>query len=322
LGSNLQILSGLQNQLQTEGDALNAAKQQNVYLQSLLNQYRTLQKTSKTGEGAPVGLPAINDELDKLKAQLADLSSHYTDRHPDVRKLKDQIARTEKMRDQLIAELKTGAKAQTNDSPDPAPQTEADIRDSSPTFQLESQLRANQTEITNRERSIADLKKKIDSYQGHLNQEPVTEQQLTDLSRGYEQSKANYDELLKKKNASEMATSMELRQQGEHFRVLDPPSLPAKPAFPNHLKFCEIGLGIGLVLGGVLAGAAEFLDDRLHSEKALKDLLPVAVISELPGFTTAEEENAEKRKLWAIWATAALALFTILGGLAYSFLRG
>src|SRR4029077_10209572 len=71
LGSNLQILSGLQNQLQTEGDALNAAKQQNVYLQSLLNQYRTLQKTSKTGEGAPVGLPAINDELDKLKAQLA-----------------------------------------------------------------------------------------------------------------------------------------------------------------------------------------------------------------------------------------------------------
>ncbi len=108
LGSNLQILSGLQNQLQTEEDALNAAKQQNVYLQSLLNQYRTLQKTSKTGEGAPVGLPAINDELDKLKAQLADLSSHYTDRHPDVRKLKDQIARTEKMRDQIIADLKDG----------------------------------------------------------------------------------------------------------------------------------------------------------------------------------------------------------------------
>jgi uncharacterized protein involved in exopolysaccharide biosynthesis len=189
-------------------------------------------------------------------------------------------------------------------------------------FQLQSQLRANQIEINNREHSIAELKKKIDSYQGHLSQEPVTEQQLTDLSRGYEQSKANYDDLLKKKNASEMATSMELRQQGEHFRVLDPPSLPSKPAFPNHLKFCEIGLGVGLVLGGGLAGSTEFLDDRLHSEKALKDLLPVAVISELPSFSTAQEEKTEKRKLWAIWATAALALFTILGGLAYSFLRG
>jgi polysaccharide biosynthesis transport protein len=45
-----------------------------------------------------VGLPAIDEELDKLKAQLADLSSHYTDRHPDVRKVKEQIAKTEKMR--------------------------------------------------------------------------------------------------------------------------------------------------------------------------------------------------------------------------------
>ncbi len=56
-----------------------------------------------------MGLPAIDQELDKLKAQLADLSSHYTDRHPDVRKLKDQIAKTEKMRDQLLAGLKTQA---------------------------------------------------------------------------------------------------------------------------------------------------------------------------------------------------------------------
>ncbi len=67
-------------------------------------------------------------------------------------------------------------------------------------------------------------------------------------------------------------------------------------------------MGVGLVLGGGLAGATEFLDDRLHSEKALKDLLPVAVISELPSFTTPEEEKTEQRKLWAIWATAALAL--------------
>ncbi len=35
---------------------------------------------------------------------------------------------------------------------------------------------------------------------GRLNEEPVREQQFADLTRGYEQSKANYDELLKKKN--------------------------------------------------------------------------------------------------------------------------
>jgi succinoglycan biosynthesis transport protein ExoP len=324
IGSNLQILGGLQTQLQTEGDALNAAKQQSVYLQSLLNQYRTLQKTPRTKEGMPVaGLPAINEELDKLRAELADLTSHYTERHPDVRKLKDQVARTEKMRDQIITDLKAGAnKAQTGDNTDAVPQNEAQIGESSPMFQLQSQLRANQIEITNREQSIAALQAKINGYQAHLNQEPMVEQQLTDLSRGYDQSKANYDDLLKKKNGSEMATSMELRQKGEHFRVIDPPSLPVKPDFPNRLKFCGIGLGVGIALGLVFAGGTEYLDDRLHSEKALKALLPVAVIAELPSFTTSEEEKTERRKLWGAWVTAALVVVTILGGFALSYLRG
>lgn len=91
--SNLQILSGMQSQLQTEEDGLNTAQQQRVYLQSLISQYRTLQGTSRTADGAPTGLPTIDQELEKLKAQLADLSSHYTDQYPDIRNLKVQIAK-------------------------------------------------------------------------------------------------------------------------------------------------------------------------------------------------------------------------------------
>ena len=70
-----------------------------------------------------------------------------------------------------------------------------------------------------------------------------------------------------------MATSMELLQQGERFRIIDPPSLPVKPDFPNRLKFCGIGLGIGLALGVVVAGAFEMMDDRIHDEKELQKLL-------------------------------------------------
>ena len=43
VGSNLQILAGLQAQLQNEEDSLNTAKQQRVYLETLVNQYRSLQ---------------------------------------------------------------------------------------------------------------------------------------------------------------------------------------------------------------------------------------------------------------------------------------
>src|SRR5580704_12505352 len=111
VGSNLQILAGMQAQLQTEEDALNTAKQQRVYLETLVNQYRSLQGSPKTAGGTTAGLPALDEELDKLRAQLADLSSHYTDRHPDVRKLKEQIAKTEKMRDKIAADLKAKAAA-------------------------------------------------------------------------------------------------------------------------------------------------------------------------------------------------------------------
>src|SRR5205807_3020356 len=72
LQSNLQILTGLQNQLQSEDEALNRAKQQNVYLESLLGQYRNSQGSAKAGtkDGSAVllGLPALDQELEKLRS--------------------------------------------------------------------------------------------------------------------------------------------------------------------------------------------------------------------------------------------------------------
>ncbi len=320
VGSNLQILAGLQSQLQTEEDALNTARQQRVYLETLVNQYRSLQGTPKSATGTTaMGLPAIDEELEKLRAQLADLSSHYTDRHPDVRKVKQQIADTEKTRARLLADLKTKSTAPT----DPSASDPTEVRDpASPMVQLQSQLQANRAEIANRERGVADLKGKVVDYQARLNQEPVREQQLSDLTRGYEQSKASYDDLLKKKNESAMATSMELLQQGERFRIIDPPSLPVKPDFPNRLKFCGIGLGIGLALGFVVAGSFEMMDDRIHEEKQLQKLLPVAIISEIPALTVTADEQQERRRMWLGWATAAVVSVTILIGSALSYLRG
>ena len=320
VGSNLQILAGLQSQLQTEEDALNTARQQRVYLETLVNQYRSLQGTPKSAGGTvTTGLPAIDEELEKLRAQLADLSSHYTDRHPDVRKVKQQIADTEKTRARILADLKTKSAAPA----DPSASEPSEVRDpASPMVQLQSQLQANRAEIANRERGVADLKAKVVDYQARLNQEPVREQQLSDLTRGYEQSKANYDDLLKKKNESAMATSMELLQQGERFRIIDPPSLPVKPDFPNRLKFCGIGLGIGLALGCVVAGSFEIMDDRIHEEKQLQKLLPVAIISEIPALTVAADEQRERKRMWLGWATAAVVSVTILIGSALSYLRG
>ena len=323
LNANLQILSGLQSQLQAEDEALTGANQQHVYLQTLLDQYRTLLASPKAAGSASLGLPAIDDELDKLKSQLADLSSRYTDRHPDVRKLKAQIARAEKMREEIMADLKTkSAAAQSDSAQSPGTDLIGASGTPSPMAHIKSQLQANEMEISNRNHAIAELKTKLSDYQARLNKEPVREQQLADLTRGYDQSKVIYDDLLKKKNDSAMATSMELMQQGERFRVLDPPSLPIKPDFPNRLKFCGFGLAVGLGLGTALVAAFEMMDDRLYSETEIKGLIPVPVISEIPVIINKSDEKVARKKMWLGWLSAAVVLFTILAGSAFSYLHG
>ena len=211
--SNLQILAGLQSQLQGEQDALNTAKQQRVYLQALLAQEQGSASISHSDADsadtpAQTDLATIDKQLDTLRAQLAELSSKYTDRYPDVQRLKDEITKTEAMRANIVAALKSRGSGSRQPSDARASDSALSARG-----QLQGQLQANQLEIANRESSIESLKARIDSYQGRLNLEPSTEQQLAELTRGYDQSKANYDDLLKKKHESRMATNMEQMQQ-------------------------------------------------------------------------------------------------------------
>jgi succinoglycan biosynthesis transport protein ExoP len=320
--SNLQILSGLQAQLQNEQDTLNTARQQRVYLQTLIEQNRTLRPATRSADGTPTGLAAIDQELNRLKSKLADLSARYTDHYPEIETLKDEIAQTEKARGVLVAELKTNGNRGKQVDDGTAPGDAADPSRSSASLQLQGQLHANEVEIANREQSIAELKARVNSYQDRLNSSPAAEQQLADLTRGYEQTKANYDDLLKKQNESSMATSMEQMQQGERFSMIDPPSLPLKPAFPNRLMFCGIGLAVGLAFGLLVIGGLEMMDNRLHSEKEIKTLLAMAVIAEIPEIVTPSEERSGKKKIVLGWAMAALVAATILAGSAFSYLRG
>ena len=143
--------------------------------------------------------------------------------------MKEQIARTEKLRDDLIADVKRKASDRSRPTKRvPARWIRCKAR---LCFSLQSQLQANQLEMANREPAISALMGRINDYQARLNEEPAVEQQLADLTRGYDQSKANYDDLLKKENDSSMATDMEQMQQGERFTMLDPPELTDETRF-------------------------------------------------------------------------------------------
>jgi succinoglycan biosynthesis transport protein ExoP len=111
-------------------------------------------------------------------------------------------------------------------------------------------------------------------------------------------------------------------QQGERFTMLDPPSLPIKPDFPNRLKFCGFGIAAGLGLGCLVVFLFEFFDDRMHGEKELKALLPINMMAEIPEIQSPLDQERQKRRMVLGWTMAAIIGAVIVAGSTVSFLRG
>jgi hypothetical protein len=222
------------------------------------------------------------------------------------------------MRDRIVAEMNAPV---NNSSPTAAARQSFEPK-SGPVLEMESQLKANRLEIANREAEIKDEQAKINQYQARLNMAPVMEQQFADITRDYDQSKTDYESLLAKKNQSEMSTDLEKTQQGEHFRMLDPPNRPVKPYKPNRLMLCAAGLVVGLVFGGGFAFSREKMGDKVYSEREIKKMIPFDVIAEIPSIESPAEQSSNRRGAWIATAAAVAIVGFILLGSAVTYLYG
>ena len=314
MDSNVHILSGLQDRYQNMTQSLNRAQEQKLYLESLLNQYRTVKIN---GEENPTTLPALDQELSRLRTALANAETKYTDKHPDVIHLKGQIAKTEKLKRDIESDL-----ANAKPGKEPAkPTTPAQLQAMSPVMQIEGQLKANEQEIQDFRRQQQQIETQIASYQVRLNATPVREQQLTDLTRDYDQSKSNYESLLKKQMQSQLATNLEKRQQGEQFRIIDPPSLPTRPYSPDRNKLNLLGLVGGLLLGIGCLALVEYMDDFVRSGQEVQ-IGGAKVLVGIPHLTTPEEELKQNRWHVAEWCAGFVMVFTVVAGSVFTFYKG
>jgi protein tyrosine kinase modulator len=290
LGSNLEILNELRYQLQSREDTLKAARQ------------LTPTSAEPKAGNAPSKQSILQEELERLKVQRDELRPRYKDRYPEVRTLTEQIDE----KDKALAAVQSEPRKSTA-STDGITVAATPLR--------------SESEVENLEREIATLRVKINAYEILLSQGPAIEQQLAELTRGYDQWKANYGELLRKKTDSEMATEQLRRHEGDPLRIIDLSRLPLRPDFPNRIKLCGIGLVLGLVLGTLFAGGTEYFDDRLYSEEGLKKFLPTTAIARIPALMTQEEDKRQRRKLWWTWALTGVVFATILTGSAISLLK-
>jgi protein tyrosine kinase modulator len=317
--TNIQILSGLQEQLQTTQRDLDGAQQQKLYLDSLLQQYES-QDGSQNGAGPMVASPdALDKEIADLRLRLADARARYTENYPDVAILKDKIAKAEKLKAQSEQEIKANQNT-TKEAGDKDPQPE--LASTPVMMQLESQRKANQLEIENYQKQVKDINAKIAEYQSRLNLTPQVEQELADVSRGYEETMSNYNSLLQKQMQSQLATSLEQRQQGEQFRILDPPSLPPRPSSPRHVLWSLGGLGLGAILGIGLATLLEITQVRVWHARNLQGLVPTRVLVALPHISTPVEDRRRVLvRLTKVGVVASMAVLILAGNL-YALYKG
>jgi polysaccharide biosynthesis transport protein len=321
--SNVEILSGLQSQLQNTQRALDGAKQQQLYLESQLQQYQLSQATFGGGDPGGTSLESLQKELSDLRNRLADERSRHTEDHPDIVRIKSAIAEAEKLIKNFQGDTDSSQKADTAEpATSPGATESAPQVLSTPLMQVRSLLKANQLEIQNYQRQEKKIESQISVYQARLNLTPATEQQLADLSRGYEESRANYTSLLQKQNQSQLATNLEARQQGEQFRIIDPPSLPDKPKWPNHLLLSLGGLAAGGVLGIGLLAFRELTNARVHHEVDLDGVVQARILVRIPHLDTPGEGRLRtvSRRV-EVAAAVAMAIVLVVGNL-YSFYKG
>ena len=296
--SNLQILNSLQAQMQASTDALGRAEQQRIYLQSLRSEYQAMAQSAATGGSNTIPTPGAVAEaaLRDLKKQLAELQAKYTLKHPDVVRLQEQISEWEKLK-KRAADSSNGSQAAT------------DVVDQPALAEVDSRLKAIEAEISNDKQQADKIRKQIGEVQTRLSLTPVREQQLAEVTRNYQNSRENYQSLLDKELQSELATNLEKRQEGEQFRIIDPPSLPVKPYKPNRPLIMLGGWIIATCVGMGSASFREVTDTTLSSEEELKKEVRAPILGRIPFLYSTREWRYQK--IHRVVEVAAVAILTV-----------
>ena len=269
------ILSRLTVQLQTSRDGLERAEQSKAVLESTLEAaaaaVTVLSDPLQPADGRDVvsGVGVNPNQVNQpqkseiLEAQLDLLLTRFTEDYPEVKRLRNQI--------EVVKALEAARALKSTDQPSDASSTAAsrpqsarrqfaDPRRNLALSQanervsaLKAQWRAAGLEIENRRQEQQGLLKQMADAEGRLSRLPVREQEMANITRDYEISKANYRSLLDKKLSAEMSFDMEHRQKSERFTLLDPARVPEKPLKPNRPLLWTLGT-LGSLLIGLAAG--------------------------------------------------------------------
>jgi succinoglycan biosynthesis transport protein ExoP len=307
LDSNIHILNGVQQQLQAAEQQRERALQQQTYLNAMQNQMQSMSDSAIVPNN-------IDKELEQAQTGLAAMQARYTDDYPDVKKLKETIAALEKLKKDMAAQAREDVASDNA--------TTSQIQAGMPILQLKTQMKINRAELEQANQQLQRLQQAAQVYQARLNATPTVQAEMEDLMRDHDNMQKAYSDLLAKKQESALATSLEMRQEGAQFRIIDPPSLPDKPQFPDRFKFSLAAIGAGIALAILFGFGAEFMDDRIRGEQALSAATTLPILAEIPPLPTAKELRWARLTPWMAVAFLLVILVALPSGVVYAYFWG
>ena len=324
--ANLSMLRGLQERFRANSEMIRASEDRRTLLESqIIGLERSIQPLTQQ-EGATAGKnvttpgdPArlLVAELNEKAKRLADISAKYTDRYPEVRRLRLEVGQLE----QRIREARDSVPATDNGRGEPGaagplftarnPMEATDLR------RLKEQISKTEMEISSLKNERESIKKANAEIQAKVERAPKREQEMISLTRDYDNLIRNYNELLKKKLDADVSQNLEKRQKGEQFQILDPANMPGEPYKPDRRKVFALALILALVTGFGGAIGLEMTDPTIRGSRDFQHFFQLPLLVSIPVLQDKKYERSIALRKAAVFGgvisfTAAVTVFLIV----------
>ena len=277
---NMQSLNNVENNMERLSEQLRSLKEREGYLQTQLASVPSKFNIEEEKRDQM--------RLDELKMQLVHLRSRYSDQYPDVIKTLAEITAFENQLNTSDGKSGNGTSDNPGHSDDP-PENPAYIT-------LSSQLSSTQAEIVSVKRQIRETNKMADVYRRRIANTPKVEETYKAILNEINNTRAKYDDLMRKHMEAKVSQGLEKEQKGERFTVIDPARFPEKPYKPNRLAILLIGIVLGMGSGVGWAAFKEFADHSIHDSSSLVMATSFPVLASIPEIITEEDLRKKKRK--------------------------
>lgn len=302
LQTNLSILERMQGHLDQINSSLREAENRRITIQTQITEQEK-ERERRQAAGQPPVQDKEGKDISTLKNELASLETRYTENHPDVIRLKKAIAQLETERAELS--VRTGPTAK----PTAIPEEDQSLR---------RQLQEIELEIKGHKAEINKTRSQIAWYEKKVEETPKREQELLSLERDYENLKELYNSILSRKLEAEIAVSMEKKQKGEQFRIIDEAIIPMRPVEPDMKRIMLLTLALGFGLGCGLAYLKETMDTSFKTPGDVEEEFQLPVLVSMPIRYTAGEVKSIKRKKVLAAVCVAFGFFLSAIGIVFA----